>query len=235
MNVPKIISNNINTIKITKKAGLKRQQKATVPFVNIPLVTYIIQNLQDFLKEIELKSLNGEYLRPEVEQNYKIIKHLVNERIIDFDRAWEAPSFYNRTLTQDAYKKIVDSIANSRKLGDTDKKELIDTLSRANHNSYKPVFQGELSCNISEKHDPSFTETDSPTFSPEFQAELDEIKSINTDMAPDMEEYLAKPSEDVVEGLMSDIMAELPEGFCVDEDLYSSLLKMSKEALGFLE
>lgn len=64
------------------------------------------------------------------------------------------------------------------------------------------------------------------------QEDLKWIDSIDEKMCPECEEiYNAIPNE-VPEGLMSDIMADIPEGFAVDNSLLKMLRKMTRDLIG---
>lgn len=53
---------------------------------------------------------------------------------------------------------------------------------------------------------------------------IEEIKQIDVSMCPELEEFLKTPPDEVPDGLMDNILEELPEGFGVgDETLYETL------------
>lgn len=66
----------------------------------------------------------------------------------------------------------------------------------------------------------------------QLQQDLDWVNSINEKMCPECEEiYNAIPTE-IPEGLMSNIMGDIPEGFMGDKDLLKMLKDMTKDFLG---
>ncbi len=66
----------------------------------------------------------------------------------------------------------------------------------------------------------------------QLQQDLDWVNSINEKMCPECEEiYNAIPTE-IPDGLMSNIMGDIPEGFMGDKDLLKMLKDMTKDFLG---
>ncbi len=87
--------------------------------------------------------------------------------------------------------------------------------------------------NISHKGSPNDNINLEEDFSPELQADLDEIEDLVPELDPELKEVLYAPPIDTPEGLIETIFGELPEGADIDWDLWDLLKEMADEILDF--
>ena len=126
----KIVKDIINKLSFTKKQ---------LPVMETALVAYFlgVQREDDFFKEMTERSLKNEYITPGQKTTARILQELENKKVIQAERAWDAPRFDDGILTDRAYHDIIQKVKNvpSYLLNDVQKKEIINSLASSNYHS----------------------------------------------------------------------------------------------------
>ncbi len=126
----RIVKNIVDKLSFTKKQ---------LPVVETALVAYFmgLQRESDFFKEMTERSLKNEYITPGQKTTARILQELENKKVIQTERAWDAPRFDDGILTDRAYHDIIQKVKSAPPylLNDVQKKEIINSLASSNYHS----------------------------------------------------------------------------------------------------
>lgn len=187
-----------------------------LPSIKTPMVSYLIQKESDFKNFIEEKILNNKYIFPEQKSTYDIITFLEKKKIIlPEELTSESPRFNNNILTDDAYEKIVDKIADTNTLTNAQKKTYIDKLANNNNKSYKPpAFKGENFDSITDISDIATTGASEILTDPDLVIN-DGLDLIDVTLPEDLQQFLHQNPIEISDGFfdsLSDILVDGVEG-----------------------
>ena len=212
----KIITNNISlnhfkqgiNKQISKTIYRRTEVKNKIPLVSVPIIMYMsLKSIRDVNNTNNCREAINE--QKQLLREHKISQQEYNSRVKEI---------------KDYYKEAHN---------------LPDDVSSYKIKSKEPHFRGSETQNSEELPDymmSSEVDTEVATSdrinihnlvdNPSLQKHMTikDIERMDTSMCPELEEYMSKPVEEVPDGLMSNILDDLPEGFEVsDEGLFNTL------------